>query len=123
MEIIYWILAGLLGFAFIAAGGMKLARSRQQLVDSGMAWAGAWPAWSVKAIAGLEVLGGLGLLLPPLTGIAPVLAPLAAVGLGLTMIGAIITHLSRGEKQAVPANVALLALAIAVAWIGFVVWA
>lgn len=46
----------------------------------------------------------------------PVLVPLAAVGLGLMMIGAAITHAGRGEISNIVVNVALLALAAVVVW-------
>jgi hypothetical protein len=39
----------------------------------------------------------VGLILPAVTGIVPWLTPLAAVGLALTMAGAAIVHLHRGE--------------------------
>lgn len=123
MVIAYWILAGLLALAFLGAGGMKLARSKQQLGESGMGWVEDFPAGVVKMIGGLEVLGAVGVIVPPLVGIATVLAPLAATGLGLTMVGAIITHLRRHEAQMVPVNLVLLALSVATAAIGFVLWA
>jgi hypothetical protein len=69
------------------------------------------PACSATA----EVVGAIGLILPAALDIAPVLTPIAALGLGLTMLGAAATHVRRGELQALPANVVLLALAIFVA--------
>lgn len=123
MHITYWILAGLLALVFAAAGGMKTVRPQDQLGESGLAWAAAFPAWSVKVIGVLEVLGAVGVILPPLVNIAPVLAPIAATGLAVTMVGAIITHLMRGEAKAVPMNLVLLALSAATAWIGFILWA
>lgn len=122
MLIVYWIIAGLLALLYLYAGGQKLAKSPQKLVDSGMGWAGDFPAWAVKLIGLLEVLGAIGLILPPLTGILPVLAPWAAVGLALVQIGATITHLVRGESKVVPMNLVLLLLAAAAAWIGFLQW-
>jgi hypothetical protein len=46
---------------------------------------------------------------------ADVRVSLAAVGLGLTMIGAAVTHLRRKETQAVAAPIILLVLALVVA--------
>lgn len=122
MVIAYWILAGLLAVVSIAAGGMKVAQPPAKLAASGLAWAGDFPAWSVKTIGLLEVLGGVGLILPALTGIVPVLSPVAAVALGVVQVGAIITHLVRGEAKMLPANIVLLLLAVAAAWIGFLTW-
>jgi hypothetical protein len=66
----------------------------------------------------LEVLGAAGLILPPLTGIAPVLAVAAAIGLVLIQIGGIATHLSRGEARLIGLNIFLLIAAAAAAGLG-----
>jgi hypothetical protein len=68
----------------------------------------------------LEVLGALGLVLPPLTGIAPVLALSAAVGLVLIQVGGISLHLSRGEVKVIGLNIALLVLAGVEIWLATV---
>lgn len=115
MNIFLWIVAGLLALAFLGAGAMKLSRPREKLAAS-MGWVNDFSAPMVKTIGALEVLAALGLILPAATGIAPILTPLAAVGLVLVMIGAIITHLRRGEKQMIVVNVVLLILAAVVAW-------
>ncbi|KGN34283.1 DoxX family protein [Knoellia sinensis KCTC 19936] len=119
MTIALWIVAGLLAVAFAAAGFMKLTSTPEQLAEKGMGWAQDFSPNTVKAIGGLEVLAAIGLIVPPLVGVAPVLAPLAAVGLVLMMIGALIVHARRGEKQAFPANAILGLLAAFVAWGGF----
>jgi len=73
-------------------------------------------AGAVKAIGAVEVLAAIGLILPAVTGVAPILVPLAASGLALLMVGAIITHLRRKEAPMALANVVLLLLALFVAW-------
>ncbi|SEG52305.1 DoxX-like family protein [Thermomonospora echinospora] len=116
MHIALWIIAGLLAAAFLAAGLMKLAQPRERLVASGMGWAGDFPDGMIKAIGALEVLAAIGLILPAALGIAPVLVPLAALGLVVLMIGAAIVHARRKEFPMIGANVVLLALAAVVAW-------
>mgnify|MGYP000909773832 CR=1 FL=1 len=64
------------------------------------------------------MLGAVGLILPPLTGIAPILAPIAAIGLVLVQLGAVVFHLRRGEAKVVPMNLVLLMLAVAAAVLG-----
>ena len=76
-------------------------------------------AGTIKAIATLEIVGALGLILPLLTGIAPILTPLAGTGLAIIMIGATVVHLRRKEPFA-PALV-LAVLAVASAVLGFIV--
>ena len=116
MNIALWIIASLLAVAFLASGAMKLAQPRQKLAASGMGWAEDFTAGTVKGIGALEVLAAVGLILPAALGIAPVLVPLAAVGLVLLMAGAFITHVRRREAQGIVVTLALLALAALVVW-------
>jgi hypothetical protein len=122
VEIAYWIVAGLLALAYLAAGAQKATRSQAQLVEAGIVWAGDFPLPAVRFIGVVELLGAVGLILPPLVDVAPVLGPTAAVGLTLLQIGAVITHLIRREPKVLPINLALLALAAAAAVLGFNVW-
>jgi len=62
------------------------------------------------------MLGGLGLVLPLLTGVLVWLAPLAALCLVLLQLLAIGFHIRRGETQILPMNVVLLLLAAFIAW-------
>jgi DoxX-like family len=82
----------------------------------GGGWVEDFSAGSVKAIGVLEVLAAVGLILPAALDIAPVLVPLAAVGVVFLMVGAIITRLRRHEAQVIVAELAYLALAVFVAW-------
>ncbi|GAA0987570.1 DoxX family protein [Acrocarpospora macrocephala] len=116
MNIALWIITGLLAVIFLASGAVKLIQPKEKLAASGMGFAEDFSAGAVKAIGTLEILAAVGLILPALLDIAPVLVPLAAVGLVLLMIGASITHLRRHEAQAIVVNLAFLALAALVAW-------
>jgi uncharacterized membrane protein len=116
MNIALWIAAGLLAAAFLAAGLMKLTGKREQMIER-MPWVQDFSQGQVKAIGAIEVLGALGLILPAVTGIAPVLVPLAASGLAIVMVLAAVMHLRRGDgAAAVVPNVVLFALAVFVAW-------
>ncbi len=119
MNVVLWIIAGLLAAAFGAAGLMKLTSPKEKLAASGMGWTEDYSAGQVKTIGTLEVLGAIGLILPAVLGIAEVLTPLAAVGLALTMVGAAVVHAKRGERQMIPVNVVLGGLAIFVAVMRF----
>lgn len=118
MNTFLWIIAGLLGAVFLFSGGLKVILSKDKIRATGRirqmdaaAWTEDFSAGSIKAIGVLEVLAAIGLILPPVLGIAPVLAPLAALGLVLLMIGATITHIRRKEARAVIATLAYLTLA------------
>ncbi|MEP6559817.1 MAG: DoxX family protein [Nakamurella sp.] len=116
MNVVLWVVAGVLAAAFLASGLMKITRSKKQLADSGMGWTENFSDSALKGIGALEVLGALGLILPGALGVAPVLVPVAATGLALVMIGAIVVHARRKESQLIIVNVVLLALAAFVAW-------
>jgi DoxX-like protein len=117
VEIAYWIVAALLAVFYLYAGGRKVAQSKEQLQPM-MGWVDRVPMPLVRAIGVLEVLGAAGLILPPLTGIAPGLAIAAAIGLVLIQIGGIAVHLSRGEARVIGLNIGLLVAAGAAAWLG-----
>jgi uncharacterized membrane protein YphA (DoxX/SURF4 family) len=118
MNVVIWVLQILLALAFLAAGLTKLTQHRQQLATT-MGWVEDFSDPSVRAIGALEILGALGLLLPAVTGLAPVLVPIAAVGLALLMVGAAVTHRRRGELPMIGINTVLLVLALVVAWARF----
>ncbi|HEX2247866.1 MAG TPA: DoxX family protein [Arthrobacter sp.] len=115
MNITLWIIASVLALAFLAAGAMKLAQPQEKLAASGMGWTEDFGPGAIKAIGLAEVLGALGLILPAITGIAAFLVPVAAAGLAVVMVGAVITHIRRGEQQMAVINVVLGLLAVAVA--------
>ena len=85
---VLWIVQALLAALFLFAGGMKLVMPIDELVAQSHMSGGF-----LRFIGVVEVLGGLGLVLPGLTGIAPILAPLAAAGLVIIMIGATVVSL------------------------------
>ncbi|MFB7499905.1 DoxX family protein [Streptomyces sp. NPDC056161] len=116
MHVAYWIVAALLALFYGFAGGKKLLESQERLRPM-MGWVDQIPMPCVRVLGALEILGALGLLLPPLTGIAVVLAVAAAVGLALVQIGGMALHLSRGEAQVIVINVVFLALSAVAAWL------
>jgi uncharacterized membrane protein YphA (DoxX/SURF4 family) len=119
MNTAIWIVQILLALAFGMAGFMKLTQPREKLATN-MAWVNDFASNIVKTIGGLELLAAIGLILPALTGILPILTPLAAIGLILTMLGASLTHFRRGEMPMIAVNLVLLALAAFVVYGRFV---
>ncbi|MEV7373979.1 DoxX family protein [Streptomyces sp. NPDC090301] len=115
MNIAYWITAGLLALFYLYAGAAKAFRSRDQLRPM-MAWVDRVPLPAVRALGAIEILGAVGLILPPLTGIAPWLALAAAIGFVLLQVGAIAVHLT-GEDRQIALNVGLIATAGLNAWL------
>lgn len=118
MNLTLWIIAGLLAVAYLASGGGKLIVPKKKIAAFGPSarWVEDFSAGSVKAIGVLEVLAAVGLVLPAALDIAPVLVPLAALGLVMIMIGAVITRIRRHEVKFMMADLVYLVL------VGFVAW-
>lgn len=114
MDIALWIASGLLAAAYVFAGINKATQPKAKLATS-LPWTEDFSAGTIKFIGIAELLGGIGLILPWLTDIAPVLTPLAATGLVIVQAAAIVVHLRRGEAKVIPFNALLLLLALFVA--------
>jgi hypothetical protein len=116
MHLANWIVAGLLALFNLYAGGMKVVRSKEQLAPM-MGWVDTVPMPVVRLIGVVEILGAIGLVLPPATGVAPVLAVVAAAGFLLLQLLATGLHLSRGEAKVVGLNIGLIVLAGVALWL------
>ena len=98
MKVILAIVQIILILIFLLLGGQKAFLPIPDLIDQGMLWIEDFQVWQVRTIGSLEVLGAIGLFLPYLVKSIPkALVPLASGGLALTMVGAIITHISRAD--------------------------
>lgn len=116
MNIVAWIVSGVLAAAFLVSGLLKVPATKESLAaNPQMGWAAPFPIGLIKFIGVAEIAGALGLILPGAFDVASWLVPTAAVGLGAVMIGAIVTHARRSEYQNVAVNAVLLALAVFVA--------
>ena len=117
MNLALCIVAGVLAAVFLLAGSTKLFIPRESMAKApGGGWVLDFSAGFVKALGAVEILGAVGLILPALLDIAPVLVPLAALGLGLIMIGAAIVEFRRQEFKHMLLNLTYLALIAFVAW-------
>jgi uncharacterized membrane protein YphA (DoxX/SURF4 family) len=114
VNVAIWIVQVLLGLAFILAGVTKASQPREKLTER-MAWVEDYSGPQVKLIGVVEFLGGIGVILPAWTGIAPILTPLAATGLAIVMVLATVVHVRRKEFKGLPVNAVLFALAAFVA--------
>lgn len=113
MNIALWVVQIILGLAFIMFGAMKVFQYEK--AKASLPWVKDSSKGLVTFIGMAELLGGLGLILPYVTGIAPILTPIAALGLGLVMILAAGLHVMRKENQAISMNIIFLVPAIFVA--------
>jgi DoxX-like family len=107
-----WTIQGLLALTFLFAGGLKLAMSGEDLAA---AMTLPLPILFVRFIGVCEVLGALGLLLPGIFRIRTDLTPLAAQGLVVIMVGAVITTVASMDASMamLPLVVGILAATVA----------
>lgn len=115
MGTVIWIAAFVLAAMMLVAGLTKALRTRDQLHAQGLTYVEDLPGGFIRVLGVAEVLAAVGLTLPGLLDVVPVLVPITAVCVAITMIGAIVVHLRRSETQSVAMPAALLALAILVA--------
>lgn len=115
MNVALWTAQILLAVTFLYSGTLKSVMSKERMIATRQTGVKPFPLPAIRVIAASELLGVLGLILPWLTGILPVLTPLAAVGFVGLMIGAAISHASLKEFPQVGLNLALLAVAAFVA--------
>jgi hypothetical protein len=116
MNVVLWVIAGLLAAVFLAAGWVHVSWSKAKLKAKGFGWTEHASSWFIKLLGALEILAAIGLILPALLHIAPVLVPLAALGLVLVMIGAAVVHAREKAVQGIINSVVLLVLAVVVVW-------
>lgn len=102
MNILLWIIQVLLALEFLFAGGMKLVMPIEKLMAGGPPSQIVLPAMFLKFIGLCEVIGAFGLILPGIFKRQQQLTPLAAIGLTIIMIGAVvITLMGPGFKFAI----------------------
>jgi uncharacterized membrane protein YphA (DoxX/SURF4 family) len=116
MNLALWIAAIVLAAVFAGSGLMKQFVPKEKLVTSGQGWAEDFSPTNIRLIGFVEILGAIGVVLPAVVHIAPILVPLAATGLVLVMLGAATVHARRKEAMNIAVNLVLIALAVFVAW-------
>ena len=109
MNALLWIAQVVLGVLFALSGLVKATQPMEKLIAR-YPWMGDVSAGLIRFIGVVEILGGIGLIVPRATAIAPVLTPLAATGLAvLTGLG-LVMHLRRREPEGVRITAVLFVL-------------
>jgi hypothetical protein len=117
MDLALWIAAGLLAAVALAGGLSKTLVPKPKLAAAhGGEWTADASVGFVKTLGVLELLAAVGLVLPAVVDIAPVMVPVTAVAWVLLMIGAMITHARLGQARFVLLNLTYLAVAAFVVW-------
>lgn len=118
MNIVLWIIQIILAGMFVLAGVIKTTQPKEKLATN-MPWVNDYSLEMVRFVGISELLGGIGMLVPWLTGIAPVLTPIAASGLAVIMVLAAVYHFRKEEYKGVIFNAVLFLLAVVVAYFRF----
>jgi hypothetical protein len=116
MNAALWLAQGLLALVFLWSAYCKGTWSRERLVASGQTGVQGLPLPLIRFVATAELFGVVGLVVPWATGIAPVLTPIAALGLGTIMVLAAFIHARLHEPRNVLGNIVLLAVCLFVAF-------
>lgn len=118
MNVALWVGAVLLAVGFGAGGVAMLAMSKEQFraISGAQHYVDHFDPGFIKAIGAVKVLAAVGLILPALLDVGPVLVPLAALGLVLLMTGATTVRIVRREWRAALGDLAFFAVAAFVAW-------
>ena len=117
METALWIATWILAAVMVVAGATKALQPREKLIATGpgMAYVEDFDDRTIKLIGVAEILGAIGLILPGMLNIAPILVPFAAICLAILMAGAIAVHLRRDEQAHVGMPLTLLITSLVVA--------
>ena len=115
VNISLWMLQVLLACFFVMVGYSHALMPFEEIAPQAI-WMNAVPRWLSLFIGYAEIAGGLGLVIPAVTRMAPWLTSLAALGLATIMILAIPFHVLRGEAGVVWMHALFGALAVVVAW-------
>jgi hypothetical protein len=116
MNTILWIVQGILSLAFLYSGLNKSILSPQQLIANGQTGVVNLPAPVIRFIGISEVLGAVGIIVPELTNIWPVLTPVTAICFAVIMVLAANIHYKLQEPKNVTTNLVLLVLSVFVAY-------
>ncbi len=105
----------IIAIIFILAGFLKLTNSRESLLKK-VSWAEDYNIQTIRFIGVLELLGGLGVILPFAFGAYLWLVPMACMGLAMVMSGAIVVHIGREEFNHVMVNLFILFMSAGVSF-------
>ena len=115
LNIALWVLQVLLACFFVMAGYSHALTPFNQIAQQAT-WMNDVPRWLSLFVGYAEIAGGLGLVIPVATRMAPGLTSLAALGLATIMILAIPFHVLKGEASVIWIHALIAALAVFVAW-------
>lgn len=118
MNTVIWIMQVFLAAFFILPGMGKIRNSKQQHIEDGHIKANA-SVIPIRVLGILELLGCVGIILPWLTNILPILTPITALCFCLIMMAGLFVHLKRKEHKMLPMLIIVATVSLAVAYYRF----
>ena len=118
MNTILWIMQALLCAMFAMAGRGKISNTREQHIADGH----IKPEQSltfIRILGALELLGCVGIIVPRLINVLPILTPITAICFALIMIAGIFVHTQKKEYKMLPLLIVIFIFSITVAYFRF----
>jgi uncharacterized membrane protein YphA (DoxX/SURF4 family) len=119
MNTLLWTIQGFLAIVFLYSGIMKSSQKKEKLVSIGQTGVANLTYPAIRFIGITEILGAIGLIVPWLTGILPLLTPVAALCFVFIMVLAMPIHYRRREYKSVAFNALLLLLSAFITFIRY----
>lgn len=112
MNTVLWILQSLIAVTFLYSGVNKSIYPEQKLVAKGQTGVEGLPISLIRFIGVSEILGAIGIILPSLLHILPVLTTISSIGFAVIMVPAAIIHYKRHEPQNVFTNCVIFVICV-----------
>ena len=110
-----WVTQIILAVCFIWGAAMKLFLPIEKL-SAMWSWAGEISPVLVRTTGVLDLLAGIGIIIPTIFRIYSKIVTLTAIGIIILMFSASIFHICRGEASQIGINIFIAVLAIFVFW-------
>ena len=114
MNTTLWVMQGILATVFLASGTIILIFKEK--LKSKLTWLTEYSPTAVLVICLAKILGAIGLIVPMITGIMPILTPFASIGIAIIMALAFAYHIRRKEYKDIPATIIFFAVALFIAY-------
>jgi len=118
MNTTLWVIQGILSAFFIMPGIGKVSSSKEKHIADGHLKEND-SILPIRILGVLELLGCVGIVVPLLTNILPILTPITAVGFSLVMLSGMFVHTKKKEYKMLPMLIVVFVLSAVVAYFRF----
>jgi uncharacterized membrane protein YphA (DoxX/SURF4 family) len=114
MNNLVWILQWIMAVIFASSGLLIIILPKEKLV-SRLSWVRNYSDGTRLFICVSKIVGAIGLIVPRYFNILPVLTPIAAIGLAIIMVLAMLYHIKKNELKDIPATILFFSMAVFIA--------